>query len=360
MDSMKPAIIPSKDIVPMRRILALAEARFSPLRSKTANGAIAYLPGEVVAVIDSTKAGKTAQEVLGYGGSIPVVADVHAGMQFRPTDLLIGIAPSGGRLPEEWRSWITTAMNNKLNVLSGLHTILSDDEEFARIARVNNVTITDWRKIPEEFEVVSKGNYRTRKAKTILTVGVDCNIGKMTTMLQVYNEFVRRGMKSDCIGTGQTGIMITGKGIAVDAIISDYIAGSIEKCIDASAAEGNEYIFVEGQGALTHQGYSGVTLGLMHGTMPDAMIMCVQPTRTVDDYHIPIPDLRRLIALHEEVIAIFKPAKVVGLGINSIGLTDEQSKEAAAEIEQRTGLPAIDAFRFGGGTLADALMRYLR
>ncbi|MBW7888091.1 MAG: DUF1611 domain-containing protein [Bacteroidetes bacterium] len=342
----------------MRRILALAEGRFSPLRSKTANGAISYLPNEVVAVIDSTKIGTTAQEILGYGGAIPVVGSIEEGMKFQPTDLLIGIAPTGGRLPQEWREWITTALQKKLHIISGLHTFLSDDEEFSRLAKANGVTLTDLRKVPLEYEVVSEGNYRTRKAKTILTVGADCNIGKMTTMLEVYKEFKKRGLKSDFIGTGQTGIMISGKGIAVDTIISDYIAGSIEKCIDASAREGYDYIFVEGQGALTHMGYSGVTCGLIHGTMPNAMLMCVQPTRQVDNYNLPLPDLKKIIALHEELVSFFQPAKVVGIGINSIGLTDEQSMDEAKKLEDRTGLPAIDAFRFGGKKLADALEKY--
>lgn len=342
-----------------RRILALAEGRFSPLKSKTANAALTYMPGETVAIIDSTKAGTTAQAVLGYGGDVPVVASVEEGLQFQPTHLLIGIAPTGGRLPDVWRAWIITAIRNKMHILSGLHTILSDDAEFAALAKEHGVTITDWRRVPHDYEVVSKGNYRTRKGKTILTVGADCNIGKMTTMLQVHHEFLKRGKKSDFIGTGQTGIMISGKGIAVDAIISDYIAGSIEKCIDASNAEGYDYIFVEGQGALTHQGYSGVTYGLMHGTMPDAMIMCVQPTRTVDDYGLPIPDLNKLIALHEQVINFFRPTKVVGIGINSIGLTDEQSIAEAKRLEDKTGLPAIDTFRFGGAKIADALLNYL-
>ena len=343
-----------------RRILALAEGRFSPLKSKTANAALIYMPGETVAIIDSTKAGTTAHAVLGYGGDVPVVSSVEEGLSHRPTHLLIGIAPSGGRLPDVWRAWIITAIRSKLHILSGLHTILSDDAEFSALAKEHGVTITDWRRVPHDYEVVSKGNYRTRTAKTILTVGADCNIGKMTTMLQVHHEFLKRGKKSDFIGTGQTGIMISGKGIAVDAIISDYIAGSIEKCIDASNAEGYEYIFVEGQGALTHQGYSGVTYGLMHGTMPDAMIMCVQPTRIVDDYGLPIPDLNKLIALHEQVIGFFRPTKVVGIGINSIGLTDEQSVAEAQRLEDKTGLPAIDTFRFGGAKLADALLEYLK
>jgi uncharacterized NAD-dependent epimerase/dehydratase family protein len=343
----------------MRKILALAEGRFSPLKSKTANGALAYLRNEVVAVVDSTKAGMSAQDVLGYGGTVPVVASIEEGMKFSPDSLLIGIAPPGGRLPDEWRQWILLALRNGMNILSGLHTILSDDAEFSLVAEEYGCTITDWRKIPFEYEVVSKGHWQTRKAKTILTVGSDCNIGKMTTMLEVYKEFCARGHASDFVGTGQTGIMISGKGIAVDAVISDYIAGSIEKAIDASVAHGYDYIFVEGQGALTHQGYSGVTYGLMHGTMPDAMILCHQPTRLHDDFGMAIPDLTRLIRLHEEVINIFRPTKVVGIGINSIGLSDDESVREAAKIEDATGLPAVDAFRFGGKKLADALESYL-
>jgi uncharacterized NAD-dependent epimerase/dehydratase family protein len=341
-----------------RRLLLLAEGRFSPLRSKTANGAIAYLHDEVVAVIDSTKAGMTAQQVLGYGGDIPVIAGLAEGLVFKPTHLLIGIAPSGGRLPDSWRTMINDALSSHLHILSGLHTILSDDVEFAALAAKHQVTITDWRKIPPEYEIVSRGTWRTRRGKTILTVGTDCNIGKMTTLLGVYEEFQRRGLRSDFLGTGQTGIMIADKGIAVDSIIGDYIAGCIERWIDASEAAGSDYIFIEGQGALTHQGYSSVTLGLMHGVMPDAMIMVHQPTRIIDDYGLQIPDINRLIRFHEEAVNIFRPTKIVGIGINSIGLTDEQSRQAAVELEKTTGLPAVDTFRFGGAKLADALINY--
>jgi uncharacterized NAD-dependent epimerase/dehydratase family protein len=343
-----------------RRLLILAEGKFSPLRSKTANGAIVYLPDEVVAVVDSTKVGKTAQDVLGYGGAIPVVRDIKAGLGFKPTHLLIGIAPSGGRLPDEWRTTLKEAMNAGLHILSGLHTILSDDPEFASLARSKGVVITDFRKIPEEAEVVSKGSWRTRRMKTVLTVGSDCNIGKMTTMLEVHKEFLNRRLKADFIATGQTGMLIRGRGIAVDSIISDYIAGCIEREIDQSEREGYDYAFIEGQGAITHMGYSGVTLGLLHGTMPDAMILCHQPTRHVDDYGLPLPRLPELVALHEGLVKFFHPAKVVGIGLNSIGLTDEESRKAADAIERETGLPAIDSFRFGGGKLTDALLEYFK
>lgn len=341
-----------------RRILILAEGKFSPLRSKTANGAIVYIRDQVVAVVDSTKVGMTAQQVLGYGGDIPVVRNLEDGLRFHPTHLLIGIAPSGGRLPGEWRTLIHSALSHKMHILSGLHTILSDDDEFAEAARTNGVTITDYRKIPPESEVIPKGSWKSRKAKVVLAVGTDCNIGKMTTMLQVLKEFERRSLKADFVATGQTGMLIRGRGIAVDSIISDYTAGCIEVEIDQSVAEGYDYIFVEGQGALTHMGYSGVTLGLIHGTMPDAFVLCHQPTRIKDDYGYTLPSLKDCIRLHEEVVQHFRTAKVVGIGINSIGLTDQESKEFSESIEKETGLPAIDTFRFGGARLADALLKY--
>jgi uncharacterized NAD-dependent epimerase/dehydratase family protein len=341
-----------------RRILILAEGRFSPLKSKTANATLAYLPNEVVAVIDSTKAGLTAQQVLGYGGNIPVIKDLDQGLKLNPTHLLIGIAPSGGQLPNTWRDIIKQTLRAKLHLLSGLHTILSDDAEFARVAQENNVTITDYRKIPPEYEVVAKGTWRNRKAKVVLTVGTDCNIGKMTTLLEMHKDMLQRGLKTDFVATGQTGMLLRGQGIAVDSIIGDYIAGCVELEVDRSIAEGFEYILVEGQGSLTHMGYSGVTYGLMHGTMPDAMIMCHQPTRVKDDYGLVLPDLNRLIGLHEEVVNIFRPTKVVAVGLNSIGLTDKESQEVGEKIENETGLPAVDAFRFGPKKLTDALIQY--
>lgn len=342
-----------------RRILILAEGKFSPLKSKTANGAIVYLPDQVVAVIDSTKAGMTSQQVLGYGGGIPVIQSLEEGLKFNPTHLLIGIAPSGGRLPEDWRETIRRTLRARLHILSGLHTILTDDAEFVQLARECGVEITDYRKIPPEAEVVARGAFREWKSKIILTVGTDCNIGKMTTILEVHKDLLKRGLKSDFVATGQTGILIQGRGIAVDSIISDYIAGAVEREIDRSVKEGYDYIFVEGQGALTHMGYSGVTLGLMHGTMPDAMILCHQPTRIKDDYGFTLPDLRRIARMHEKLIGFYKKTKVVGIGINSIGLSDKESQEIAATITQETGLPAIDAFRFGPQPLTDTLLAYL-
>jgi len=346
-------------MTPPRRMLILAEGKLGPVTSKTANGAIAFLKEQVVAVIDSRQAGRTAQDVLGYGGEIPIVRDMNECMTFRPDTLLIGIAPPGGRLPASWRPFVIEALQRKLDVLAGLHTFLSDDPEFVTLAEEKGCRILDLRKVPESSKIVSRGSWRRRQGRAILTVGTDCKIGKMTTLLAINTEWKRRGAKCDFIGTGQTGILIAGKGVSVDAVIGDYIAGSVEKEIELSDAAGNDYILVEGQGALTHQGYSSVTLGLMHGTMPDAMILCHQPTRQRDDYGFELPELRRLIRLHEELVGFFRATKIVGIGLSSVGMTDEESRRAAARIEEDTGLPTVDAFRFGGAKLVDALVDYL-
>ena len=341
-------------------MVILAEGRFSPLNSKTANGAIRYLPQQIVGIIDSSKVGKTSQEILGFGGRIPVFKKLEEALPRQPNTLLIGIAPTGGRLPEEWRDILRIGIEYGLHIISGLHTFVSDDPELAALAQERGVEVHDLRKVPPEYAVVSCGSWKTRRARTILTVGTDCDIGKMTTSLEIHREMEQRGLKSDFVATGQTGILIAGKGIALDAVISDYVAGSIELAIDQCADGGADYIHVEGQGALTHQGYSGVTLGLIHGTMPDAMILVHQPSRKTDDYGFPLSNLKMFIRLHEDIVRIFKQTKVVGIAVNSIGLkNDGEILHALKQVERETGLPAAEVSRFGAGKLVDALMNYL-
>lgn len=344
--------------MPKRRIVILAEGKFSPLESKTANQAIRYIPDEVIGVIDSTQAGKTAQDVLGFGGRIPVFSDFRTSLQTKPDTLLIGIAPTGGRLPDSWRAIIVDAIENKLNIISGLHTILSDDEEFSRRAKEKGVKLFDLRKIPPEYEIVSRGYWKERKAKTILTVGTDCNVGKMTASLELHREFERRGLNSDFVATGQTGILLSGRGIAIDSIISDYVAGAIEYEVEQRVKEGKKFIHVEGQGALTHQGYSSVTLGLMHGVMPDAMILVHHPVRREDDYGFPIDDVNMLIKLHEQILAPFRQSKVVGIAINAAMMTPQQVSAAIEELEKETGLPTANVLTPDVAKLADALLDY--
>lgn len=340
-------------------MVILAEGKFGPLESKTANQAIRYIPDQIVGVVDSTKEGRNAAQVLGFGGEIPVRATLDEFIAERPDTLLIGIAPAGGRLPIEWRPIVCRAIELRMNVVSGLHTLLSEDVEFSKLAGPNGVRLIDLRRVPPEYEVVSRGAWKERRAKTILTVGTDCNVGKMTASLELHREFIRRGLRSDFIATGQTGILLSGKGIAVDSVLSDYVAGAIELEVDRSAAQGSEYIHVEGQGSLTHQGYSSVTLGLMHGIMPDAMILVHHPARTVDDYGFRIDDLCTLIDLHERVVKPFKHSPVVGIAMNSVKMSPRQAADARREIERQTGLPVADVLGPERGLLVDALLEAL-
>jgi uncharacterized NAD-dependent epimerase/dehydratase family protein len=303
------------------------------------------------------KAGSTVQDVLGYGGTVPVVADLASAIPGKPDTLLVGIAPTGGILPDEWRPAICEAIGNGLDIVSGLHTYISDDPEFTEMAETAGVRLYDLRKVPAEYQVVARGLWKSRRAKTILTVGTDCNTGKMTASLELHREFVRRRLKSAFIATGQTGILLAGSGIAVDSLVADYVAGAVEHELEL-ADPVCRFLHVEGQGSITHQGYSAVTAGLLHGVMPDAMILVHHPARGADAYGLPLTDVRPFISIYESMVAPFKRTKVVGIALNTALMPPEEIEESRAALREQTGLPVADVLRGETGILADALMNY--
>jgi uncharacterized NAD-dependent epimerase/dehydratase family protein len=341
-----------------RKIVILAEGKIGMKTSKTAIGIIRYSDDEVVGVIDSTNAGNDLEKLVGVGKGIPIIKNIEESLKNKPDALVIGIAPRGGGLPEEFRDTIKTAIRSGLDIISGLHFFLKNDNEIKELAEKNKVKLIDLREIPENISV-AKGIWKDIKAKVLLTVASDCNIGKKTTLLEVYKEFQKYNPRTAFIGTGQTSIYIYNKGIAVDQVIADYVSGAIESEIQ-KYADDNDFIFVEGQGALTHQGYSAVTLGLMHGTQPDAMILVHGLQRDHDDYNNKIPDLKKLISFHEQSINFFKKSKVIAIGINSFSLSEEYTREKIKEIEDYTGLPADDVIRYGPEKLTKAVIEYFK
>jgi uncharacterized NAD-dependent epimerase/dehydratase family protein len=340
------------------RFLILADGDFGPMTSKTANSIIRYLPERTVGVLDRHQAGRTAQEILGFGGAIPVVGSMREGLVLRPTAVLIGIAPQGGRLPEEWRGWLAEALDAGCDLWSGLHTFLGDDPVLAAKARSNGKRILDLRRPPPDLPVAS-GAAKTVEPYVVLTVGTDCNVGKMTAQLQLARELNAAGLRTRFVPTGQTGIMIEGWGIAVDAVISDFVAGAAERLV-LQGAEDADIVLVEGQGSINHPGYSAVTLGLLHGSCPDGLILCHQSSRQyIGDYReeawLRIPPLSEYIRLYETIASAVHPTRVIGISLNTYDLNDDAARRACEDATRETGLPATDPVRFDPLPLLDAI-----
>ena len=346
------------------RFLIIADGAFGPLTSKTANSCIRYFPERIVAVLDRAAAGQTVQDVLGFGGPIPVVGDFAQGLTLGPSAILVGIAPVGGQLPDEWRGWLTRAIEGGLEIWSGLHSFIGDDPELGHLARTRGVRIHDVRKPPPGLPVAD-GRAAEVDAYVILTVGSDCNVGKMTAQLQLRDELVRRGHRARFVATGQTGIFIEGWGIAVDAVVADFVAGAAELLV-LQGAEQADIVLLEGQGSVIHPGYSGVTLGLLHGSCPDGLILCHQSTRDyIGDYHgrapwVKIPPLAQLVEIYERAAAPVRPTRVLGICLNTFDLSEPAARAAVARAARDTGLPVTDPVRFDPAPVVEAIERAAR
>jgi uncharacterized NAD-dependent epimerase/dehydratase family protein len=341
------------------RFLIIADGEFSAMTSKTANSVIRYLPERVVGVVDRVNVGKTVQDVLGFGGAIPVLGSMEEGLRRNPTAVLIGIAPSGGRLPDEWRGWLADALDAGCDLWSGLHTFLSDDPVLHERAKANGRHIFDIRRPPAQLPVAA-GLARLVEPLVVLSVGTDCNVGKMTGQLQLVRGLQQRGLRTKFVATGQTGIFIEGWGIAVDAVVADFIAGAAEELV-LKAARDADVLLVEGQGSINHPGYSGVTLGLLHGSCPDALILCHQATREyIGEYRgepwLRIPPLTDYVRMYELIGSAVHPTRVIGICLNTYDMTEAEARAACDDAARETGLPCTDPVRFDPSPLLDAIV----
>lgn len=339
----------------MASYAVLAEECFHYLISKTGNAMIRYKPEEVACVIDSVSAGKTATEILGYGNDIPVVATLSEALRYSPDTLLLGAATPGGELPESWRLVISGAIRNELNIVSGLHAFLSNDNEFSDLAEKHGVNITDLRKPPTSISF-TKGSWRWRRTPVVLTVGTDCDTGKMTTAWEIKIQLEEEGKRVAFVGTGQTGILLGGVGVAVDAVISDFVPGAIETEIDRVAAD-HDVVIVEGQGSITHYAYSGVTLGLLHGAMPDLMVLCDQPGRDVFYlFDFPLTPFRDIMNLYLILVNTFKECAFAGISLFTRDMIEVDARQAVKDYENRYGIPTTDPIRFGAQKITDRIL----
>ena len=334
-----------------RRLLILAEGYSAdPHYGKTARGVIRYQRHQVVAILDSQRAGET------YEG-IPILGSVEEALGLRPSVALVGVATQGGRFPPAWRELLGTCIVSGLDLENGLHEFVSDDPELSALAALHGVELRDLRKPPEELNVPSGANL-SHGGRVVLTVGSDCAIGKMTVSLELDAESRARDVQSLFVPTGQTGIAIAGWGISVDAVVSDFLAGAAERLVLEGLARGGELLYVEGQGSLLHPAYSGVSLGLLHGAAPHALVLChLAGQRFVDDNELlPMPSLPELISLHERSALLARPAKVVAIALNTRMLDEAAARSAIEQARAETGLPADDPVRFGPAVLTASVL----
>lgn len=268
--------------------------------------------------------------------------------------LVIGVANRGGIISPAWKKVLVEALEGGLDLASGLHNLLRDESDLVAVAEAQGRTLHDVRVPSVEYPIA---NGKKRSGKRMLAVGTDCSVGKMYTALCVEKEMRERGLKASFRATGQTGILITGGGVPLDAVIADFMAGSVEYLTPDNDAD--HWDLIEGQGSLFHVSYSGVTLALIHGGQPDALVICHEPTRPhmrgLPDYQLPSLEQVRDAALLLARVA--NPACVaVGYAINTQHMSDADAKTYLAEVETKLGLPATDPFRFGAAKLVNALV----
>ena len=343
------------------RLAIFAEGLFSRHTGKTAHGVIRYGTREVVAVIDSTCAGRTASEVEPFClKPVPIVATLREALELEPGTLLIGVAPPGGKLDPAWRPTLLAAIEAGLSLEAGLHTQLHQDEELRVAAERRDVNLRDLREAPPDLSVPQGPYSRPDSVQVVHSVGSDTVIGKKVVTLELDRAARERGLRSVYVPTGQTGVAIAGWGIAVDHVISDYVAGAGERLV-LDGAERGDLLFVEGQGAIYHPAYSGVTLGLLHGSAPDLLVLVHKAGATHNRNYpdLPIPPLNELIAAYERAAAPVRPARVAAIALNTSDLDEDSARAAIADAERETGLVSDDVVRFGPERVLEAVLRAL-
>ncbi|MBX3031563.1 MAG: DUF1611 domain-containing protein [Chloroflexi bacterium] len=351
------------------RLVILAEGALDDHGGKTAFGVLRYGSRPVVAVIDSTRAPGRIGDIRRIPGrmDVPIVASLEdvLALPDPPTTLLIGIAPTGGRLPDAWRPVLLRAIAAGLDLVSGLHTFLADDPELRGAAEAAGVSLHDVRR-PTGPRATATGRAHRPRTAVVLAVGTDCGIGKMSVMLELREAAVRTGDRAAFVATGQTGIMIEGWGAPVDAVVADFVQGTVERIVE-QGEEAADWVLVEGQGSLDHPAYSSVTLGLIHGATPHAMVMVHKPGLVEHDFaHLPgrsfpIAPLPGFIELHERIAGLVAPSRVVAIALNTSRIADEEAaRRLIAATEQETGLPADDVVRFGPDRLWAAVREATR
>lgn len=339
-----------------RRMVIVTDGYHDSDTAKTAICLLRYCADEVVAVFDRQLAGKTCREVFGVGGAIPLIGSLAEAPE--ADTLVVGIAPPGGKIPPHWRPIILEAIERRMSVVSGLHDFMRDDAEFLRAAERHGARLVDLRD-NDERDVARREGIR-QGCLRIHTIGNDCCCGKMVCGVELAWGLGRVGVDAAFVATGQTGILVTGDGCPVDRVIADFLSGAVEKLVLAN--QHHDVIVVEGQGSLFHPRYSCVALGLLHGVMPDGLILCYTMGRRtfygMDE--ISLPRLEQVVEFYESAAGVMHPCRVVGVAVNGNGFFDDAVAAECDRAASRLGLPACDPLHHGPDKLVEAVVRLRR
>ncbi|NET59262.1 MAG: DUF1611 domain-containing protein [Symploca sp. SIO2E6] len=324
---------------------------------KTGLTFLRYGRATVVAVIDQESAGESLSELTGIDCDAPIVDSVAAALPYQPDVLVIGMAVSGGVLPDSWWQEVKQGVAAGLSVVNGLHTLIGSDPELQQLLRKGQ-TIWDIRQEPQVLRIGS-GEARSLPCRRILTVGTDMSVGKMSASLELHQAAQRQGVRSKFLATGQAGIMIAGEGIPLDAVRVDFAAGAVEQMV-MDSGHNYDLLIVEGQGSLLHPG-STATLPLIRGTQPTGLILVHRAGQTHNHRctQVPIPPLPEVIRLYETVAhagGAFAPTPVVAIALNTGHLDPASAAEAIEQVQVETGLPCTDVVRFGADLLLGVVM----
>ena len=347
-------------LTPENRVALLMHDVLGQYPGKIGHGLLRYGIAPTVVVIDRATAGQNLRDLTGIDADIPIVASIEEALAFTPDVLIPAISPAGGMLPAGWAEEIETALEVGLSIANGLHIALSRDARFTRLLQRPGQFIWDVRQEPEGLTTGS-GQARLSAAKRVLFVGTDMNVGKMTAALEMDRQARARGLRSKFLATGQTGIMIAGEGVPLDAVKLDYAPGAIEKLILDNSGN-QDYLFVEGQGSLFHPA-STATLALIRGAMPTHLILVHRAyQREIKGASwVRLPALTEAIDLYERVSLMRTSAetiapKVVGIALNTGHLNASEAQQALDEAAQQTALPVADVVRGGAQMLLNAVL----
>lgn len=331
-----------------RRIIIHSENALKPIQSKLESDLVRYLNSEIIGVIDPKNSGKTIQHVLGFGGDIPIASTLDEFLTLKPNYLLLGASSFKGTFPMEWYPMVIKALQMRVHILNGLHQPLSSLAEFDLLAKKYKAKIIDLRQNGEK-PIKFKNITNTIQAKKVLIAGSNPNAGKLTTIMELTNAFHKSGISADWIATGLSSRLIKGKGFIAESMIADLISGYVENEL-VEQDQKFQYLFVEGQGSINDPIYAAASIAILHGTRPDAVVLC----HNVDPAHDPSVILSALED-YKNVLCQINRAPVIGLSLNTSTLEEDKALNLLETIGENVKIPVFDPLRSNLNGIINAL-----